>query len=52
MIVSNFPIQTGYSKPEIDKRLDTYVLDHVVYMSTLFSVSDHTVTFNNTERSD
>lgn len=51
MIVSNFPIQTGYSKAEIDKRLNTYVKEHTVYMSTLFNVSDHTVTFNRTERS-
>lgn len=51
MITSNFPIQTGYNKSEIDKRLNTYVVDHTVYMSTLFNVSEHTVTFNRTERS-
>ena len=36
----------AYSKTEVDARLNTNVVDHTVYMSTLFSVADHTVTFN------
>ena len=36
----------AYSKSEVDARLNTNVVNHTVYMSTLFAVAGHTVTFN------
>lgn len=35
-----------YTKAEVDAKLNTSVVDHTVYMSTQYSVADHTVTFN------
>lgn len=37
----------AYSKEEIDARLGTTVVDHTVYMSAMYSVSGHTITYNN-----
>lgn len=36
----------AYSKSEIDARINTSVVDHTIYLSTLYNVANHTVTFN------
>lgn len=36
----------AYSKSEVDARINTNVVNHTIYMSTLYNVANHKVTFN------